>query len=98
MRKHVVGQNGELRRILDDRAATRVARLWRHLWFRRKLATVVDGQRDTVMTRMHDDFIDRHRDRIARVKRRHVAGRRPAAFVTAGSELLGKSQAVLRHP
>src|SRR5207249_11688184 len=98
VRKHVVGQDTERRRMLDGRAGTRVAGRRRHHWFRGKLAPVVDGQRDTVMARMSDDLIDGHRDRLALVKRRHLAGRRPTAFVTAGSELLGKSEAVLRHP
>src|SRR5947207_1194273 len=47
---------------------------------------------------MGDDFADRHRDRLTWVKRRDLARRRPTAFVAAGSELLGKADAVLRHP
>src|SRR5207244_9981849 len=41
---------------------------------------------------------DGHRDRLAGLKRRDLAGRRPTAFVAAGFELLGKSETVLRHP
>src|SRR5438874_5356698 len=51
-------QNRKHRRILDGRAATRVAAVRRHCWFHRKLAPVVDGQRDTIMTGMKDDFVE----------------------------------------
>src|SRR5262249_60703625 len=58
----------------------------------------VDRQRDGVVTGMREGLVDGHGDRLARAEGRHDPGRRPTAFVTTGSELLGTAEDVLRHP
>src|SRR5262249_13873598 len=89
---------GEGSGILDRNAATRIilGRRYHGLW--RKLAAIIHGQRDAVVTRMHDHFVDRYLDGLTGTKRRDLTGRSATALVAARSELLGKSERVLRHP